>query len=172
MGAVHVNIFHGVDISAAGLVPNLKVAILFGHAKPSSAYPFRGCDIEIPPSGKRTIAFLRKGMRREDACHRGCDHHGQRREQRHPNRFLHRNPPSPERYASARLSHGTRPFKTRGRFGSRRRFVGLKPRTDSYPPVRDSPRQSRGIGVGNISLSLDCSVCASRLGFRVLCQRR
>jgi hypothetical protein len=77
MGPVYVNIFHGVDMSAAGLVPNLKVAILFGHAKPSSANPSRGFDIDIPPSGKRTIAFLRKGIRREDVCHRDCDYHSQ-----------------------------------------------------------------------------------------------
>jgi hypothetical protein len=122
MGPIHLNIFHGVDMAAAGLVPNLKVAILLGHAKPPSAYPSRGSDIEVPPSGKRTITFLRKGMRREDARHRGCDHHGHRRKQRHPTWFLHRNPPSTERYASARVSHGTRPFKIRGSFGLRQRF--------------------------------------------------
>ena len=91
--------------------PGTKVSILFGHAKPSSACPFRGCDVEIPPSGKRTIALLRKGMRREVVRHRGCDHHGQPRRQRHPTRFLHRNLHRQKRYASARLIHGTRPFK-------------------------------------------------------------
>jgi hypothetical protein len=31
MGPIHLNIFHGVDMAAAGLVPNLKVAILKSH---------------------------------------------------------------------------------------------------------------------------------------------
>src|SRR4051812_43714775 len=119
MGAVHVNIFHGVDMSAAGLVPNLKVAILFADAKPSSAHPFRGCDIEIPPSGKRTIAFLRNGMRREDVCNRGCKHYGQRRRKRPPPRFLHSESSIGPKDIPGKIKPRNSPVqKTKGSFGS------------------------------------------------------